>query len=411
MAMTQRTLYRLIEKMGGQEFAHDDDMIRAILHEIILNERISISGGRIWKLVPESRRYMLLFEEGIIEAIGIGFSFPIKEYPALQEMSRKRTILASETNSVLRKKGIFKYSATGFGELVSIAKSQYYEYMLAFNTTVDMHEFRYVLNIVGQALTQLLQNRRSEAEKRILQSDMEHARELQRRILPEHEYRFGRFDLYGVSLPERLVGGDFFNYYKIPGVDDRLAVAVGDAASKGLPAAVQALFVSGALMMSVEFESKISSIIRRINNITCQIFPNDRFLTLFYCELFDSPSGLMLYSNAGHPLPLHYHADTKECTELTTTGTVIGLVPEATYGIANCNIMESDIMVLYTDGITEANDGTQEFGERRLMRIVMDHAEESPKAICQHILQEVQQFSALGEYSDDKTVVVIKRVR
>ncbi len=411
MAMTQRTLYRLIEKIGAQEFSTDDDMIRAVLHEIILNERISITGGRIWKVLPESRRYTLLHEEGVIEAIGIGFTFAMKDYPSLHEISRRRTILASETNSLLRKKGIFKYAATGVGNLVPIGKAQYYEYLLAFNTTVEMHEFRYVLNMVGQALTQLLQNRRSEAAKRILESDLEHARELQRRILPEHEYQFGRYDMYGVSLPERLVGGDFFNYYKIPGVDDRLAVAVGDAASKGLPAAVQALFVSGALMMSVEFESKISSIIRRINNITCQIFPNDRFLTLFYCELFDTPSGLLLYSNAGHPLPIHYHASTEDCSELTTTGTVIGLVPDATYGIANCNILDGDILVLYTDGITEANDGTQEYGEKRLMRIVAEHARESAKIICQHILQDVQQFAAAGEYSDDKTVVVIKRVR
>ena len=87
------------------------------------------------------------------------------------------------------------------------------------------------------------------------------------------EFSFGSYDLYGVSLPEKTVGGDFFNYYPLDDDPDRMAVSIGDAASKGFSAAVQALFVSGALMMSVEAESRISSMLRRINTINRRIFP------------------------------------------------------------------------------------------------------------------------------------------
>ncbi len=409
--MTQRTLYRLIDAIGARQFDNEDDLLKAILNEIIVNERINITGGRIWKLLPEQRKYQLVHEQGNIESVGIGFTISLKGYPVFEQVARKGTVLADETNSALQKKGIVRYSATGIGNREKIGSLAYYEYLMAFNADDLEQELRYMLGIAGQAVTQLLTSRRSEQQRMDLLSEMEHARDLQRRILPEHEYSFGRYELYGVSVPEKTVGGDFFNYYPIPGDHERLAVAVGDAASKGFPAAVQALFVSGALMMSVEAESKISSMLRRINTINRRIFPPERFITLIYCELFDGDEGLMLYSNAGHPKPMHYHAATGRCTELAVTGPVVGLLPDAHFSVTNTNIKHNDVLVIYTDGISEANDGDEEYAESRLMDCIVRNAGASAKEICQSILQEVQTYSAHGLHSDDKTLVVIKRIR
>lgn len=408
--MTQRTLYRLIENIGSRDFAEEADMLGAILDEIIANERISITGGRIWRLVPEERSYALLYESGNIEPVGKEFTIDLQGYAVFEEVARKRTVLANETNPTLRSKGIIKYSATGIGDRITVGDTAYFEYLMAFNTQQVDAELRYMLSIAGQAVTQMLQNRRSEAHRKDLLSEMELARDLQRRLLPEHEYVFGRYELYGVSLSEKTVGGDFFNYYDMKEDPDRMGVSVGDAASKGFAAAVQALFVSGALMMSVETESKISSMLRRINAINRRIFPHERFLTLCYCELFDGDDGLMLYSNAGHPKPVHYHAADRSCTELAVTGPVIGLLNDAQFSVTNTNIMKDDVLVIYSDGISEANDGDEEYGEERLIRLVERCAERSAKDICREILQDVQTYSANGRYSDDKTVVVIKRV-
>ena len=408
--MTQRTLHRLIENIGSRQFPQEEDMLAAILQEVIAHERTSIMGGRVWKLLPEAKKYQLLYEQGNIEEVGIGFSISLKGYAVFEQVARHRTVLADETNRALRRKGIIKYSATGIGNRVEIGQISYYEYLMAFNTPHVDSELKYMLSIAGQAVTQMLTNRRSEAEKQILLSEMELARDLQRRILPEHEFRFGRYELYGISVPEKTVGGDFFNYYAMEEDPDRMGVSIGDAASKGFSAAVQALFVSGALMMSVEAESKISSMLRRINAINRKIFPHERFLTLCYCELFDGDEGLVLYSNAGHPKPVHYHAFTGTCTELAVTGPVIGLLNDAQFSVTNTNIMENDVLVLYTDGITEANDGNDEYLEQRLMKVIEETATSSAKDICSSILQDVQTFSAHGEYSDDKTVVVIKRI-
>lgn len=411
MAMTQRTLYKMIESVGSREYRSDEEMLIAILEQIISNDRMNIVGGRIWQLVPDEGTYLLMYEHGNIEPVGIGFRIKLKDYTVFEEVALNRTVLADETHKALRKKGIKRYSATGIGHTVRVGRLGYYEYIMAFNTLQADLEMKYAMSIAGQAVTQLLEKRRTVAEKRILETEMEHARDIQRRILPEHEIKFGPYDLYGISLPERIVGGDFFNYYRTPSDDDRMAVAIGDAASKGLPAAVQALLVSGALMMSVEFESKISSMLRRINVINKRIFSDDRFLTLFYCELFSSMQGQVLYANAGHSRPIHYHAATGQCSELGVTGPVIGLITDAKYTISTCTIQKHDVLLLYTDGITEANDGKEEYGDQRLMELIVAHARETPKLIAERILQTVQVFSADGMYSDDKTVVVIKRTR
>ncbi len=407
--MTQRTLYRLIENIGARQFETEEAMLTAILDEIVQNERTDVTGGRVWKLLPGERKYRLIYEHGNIESVGIGFEIRLKGYAVFEQVARKRTVLADETNRTLRKKGIIKYSATGIGVRVSIGGIAFYEYLMAFNTAQNDLEFKYILSIAGQAVTQLLASRRSEEEKRSLLSEMEMARDLQRRILPEHEFSFGSYDLYGVSLPEKTVGGDFFNYYPLDDDPDRMAVSIGDAASKGFSAAVQALFVSGALMMSVEAESRISSMLRRINTINRRIFPHERFLTLFYCELFAGDEGLMLYSNAGHCKPIHFHAQTQACSELSVTGPVIGLIPDAHFSVTNANIVPGDVLVLYTDGISEANNGVDEYQEGRIMDVILRSAGMSAKEICLEILQDVQTFSAEGVYSDDKTVVVIKR--
>ncbi|MBI5647385.1 MAG: PP2C family protein-serine/threonine phosphatase [Ignavibacteriae bacterium] len=411
MTMTQRTLYKTIEKIGLIDYASEEEMLIAILREFVSNDRINIIGGRIWQLRQETRTYRLVYEQGTIEEVGVGFEIALKDYEVFDQVARSRTVLADETNRTLRKKGIKRYSATGMGGTVRIGRTAYYEYLMAFNTVVSDEELRYTMNIVAQAVTQLLERRRSEAEKRILENELEHAAELQRQILPAHEYQFGRYELYGISMPERTVGGDFFNYYTTPGDSDRLGVAVGDAASKGFPAAVQALFVSGALMMSVEYESKISSAIRRINTINRKIFPDDRLLSLFYCELFDVKDGLLLYANAGHPAPIHYHAATRSCSSLTVTGPIIGLLPDATFTVAGINLAKNDILLLYTDGITEANNGSEEYGEQRLADMLAARADKPAKTICAEIVQDAQIFGTHGVYADDKTVVVIKRLR
>ena len=127
---------------------------------------------------------------------------------------------------------------------------------LAFNTDGDNPELFDTLNVVGSAVTAVLRERSALARTKQLEQDIDKARDIQRSILPEHEQKYGSFQMFGVSIPERVVGGDFFDYLPAGEEGERLGVAVGDAASKGLSAAVEALYVSGALKMGVELANQ-----------------------------------------------------------------------------------------------------------------------------------------------------------
>jgi sigma-B regulation protein RsbU (phosphoserine phosphatase) len=270
----------------------------------------------------------------------------------------------------------------------------------------------YTLNIIGSALTTALRNRRIESKAKPLEADLDRARLIQQSILPAHEFRFGPYDLYGVSLPDRIVGGDFFDYLQVPDDKDRLDVVIADAASKGLSAAAEALYVSGALRMGVSYNTKISTLIGRVNQLVHRTFSTEQFISMAYLELLSSDNGLVLYVNAGHSTPLVFRAATDAVEKLPATGQILGPFPNEKYASEYTLMRKGDILLLYTDGITEARDENREmFGEQRLMALLRQWRSATPKELCQQILQSVQTFGRQPEYGDDKTLVVIKRTR
>ena len=319
---------------------------------------------------------------------------------------------AEETNKYLRKKGILKYSLTGVGNKVKYKDFYLYEYLLAFNTDErNGHHVNYQLSIIGSAVTSVLRRNKAEEKTKRLERDLSQAREIQESILPEHECKFGDFEMYGVSLPEQVVGGDFFDYIESPEEHDRVSVVIGDAASKGMSAAIQALYVSGAIRMGMSFQIKISSLLRRINNLVNRTFPYDRFVTLFFADFLNNRNGLCVYANAGHNNPIFYKADENKIEYLPVTGPAIGLSPNQTYQVENINLNKGDILLLYTDGISEAmNSEYDQYTETRLADTLIKFKDLSSKEICANVLQDVLEYSKNPAYSDDKTLVVIKRV-
>jgi sigma-B regulation protein RsbU (phosphoserine phosphatase) len=221
---------------------------------------------------------------------------------------------------------------------------------------------------------------------------------------------FQSFEIYGVSVADQTVGGDFFDYLQVKGDDERLGVVIGDATSKGLSAAVQALYTSGALRMGFEFQTKISSLLGRVNRLLNKTFPESHFVSLFYAELTDDKKGLVLYANCGHNNPILYRAADGKTEFLEATGQMLGPFPDEVFRVENFLMSKGDILLLYTDGISEAtNEQGEEYGEDRIVQCIRRHAARTPKDITQHLLEDVQAFNSLGTRSDDKTIVTIKR--
>ena len=409
--MDQRKLYRTIEKITNQPADSEEQILINVLKEVVASPEFNVKGGRIWKLTPSRTKYKLIAQEGAVDKIREGFTIKVEDYPIFELIAKERTILATETNEYLRRKGIFKYSATGVGEKLKGEKFPLYQYLMAFSADEINQDLFYTLNIIGTALTATLRNRKLEKKSKQLIEDIDDAAELQKRILPAHDFKFSNYEMFGISIPDRIVGGDFFDYLEIGEDGDRIAVVVADVANKGFAAAAEAFYVSAALRMGVDYHTHISSLMKKLNNLVYKIFPNDRFVSLFYIELLSDGSGYCTFCNAGHNSPILFRAKNNKIELLESTGPLIGPAYNSKFQTSIIKFEKDDFLVIYTDGITEAMDEKENFyGEERLIKIIKNLKGKSAKEITQLLIEDVQKFSARAIYSDDKTIVTIKRI-
>lgn len=405
-----RKLYRTIENLASQSSSNTEELLISVIHAIIHSEDIKIKGGRLWKFNTKTNSYDLKYQEGDISKIKPDYQLKLKDYPLFLELPKLRTFLATETDYYLRKKGIVQYSATGVGEKIKHQGKTLYKYMLAFNTDNADKSFVDTLNIISVSLTNVIRSKQIEQKAKRLEKDLDKASEIQKSILPVHEVKFHFYDIYGVSLPDQVVGGDFFDYLESEDSEDRLGVVIADAASKGLAAAAQALYVSGALHMGFGFHTKMSTLISKINNLLNHVFKESNFVTLFYCELSNDKNGLCIFTNAGHNNPILYRQETNTFEILETTGQILGPFPNERYKTESTLINPGNILLLYTDGVTEArNEFGEMFGEEPLKEILRNNHSLSPKEISQLILDQLFLFEKPNPHTDDKTLVIIKR--
>ncbi|MES2765013.1 MAG: PP2C family protein-serine/threonine phosphatase [Bacteroidota bacterium] len=411
--LTQRQIYKVVDRLLAGNFPGEIELLKMLVTDIVERADIRITGGRIWQLQPGEDAYSLQFQYGEIDTIPEDYTISVEEQPIFKKLASQRTVTNYETDSLLLEKGIKIYSATGVGELLKRAGGKFYQYALAFNAPETNQEFYETLNIIGSAVSAALRDLAHQAQEERFQKDLDKASEIQRGLLPDHQLKFQDYDVFGVSLPDSVVGGDYFDYlHPLENEDDRVGVVISDAASKGLPAAIQALFVSGAIRMGITYNMKISSMISRLNTLIYDTFPHERFVSLFYCELMSSENGLVLYSNAGHCSPLFYNSARKTVRELPPTGGLLGIIPHDKFRVENINMQCDDILLLYTDGISEAQSAEQEFFETdRLKNLLKENAHEDAHTIAYAILEEVQKFTVGASYTDDKTIVVIKRCK
>ncbi|MEG8945488.1 PP2C family protein-serine/threonine phosphatase [Rosettibacter firmus] len=409
--MDQKRLFKTLDTIASGSFNDDTELLKYVIEQIVSKEQFNVSGGRIWKLEPSIQAYKLLFQTGKVQKIPKDYKLYIKDYIIFDKITSVRTILADETDATLISKGIFRYSASGVGKKINVNGKKYYEYLIAINSDKIGDDLRYTLNIIATVLTSKLRERYLTLSRKNLIENIDKAKELQRSILPEHEYKFHFYDIFGVTIPAENVAGDFYDYLKIGDDEERLGIVVGDAASKGLAAAAEAMYISGAIRMASNFQIKISPMMFRLNQLVNKIFSDDKFVSLFYGELSTDKKGLFLYANAGQNPPIFYSKKKNSFTYLYPTGPLLGPAPNSKYETDSINFAEGDILVVYSDGIVEsANDKYEFYDEKRLEKIIRKTSNLSPREIVYSILDDVSKFSTSdSRYQDDKTLVVIKR--
>jgi serine phosphatase RsbU (regulator of sigma subunit) len=242
-------------------------------------------------------------------------------------------------------------------------------------------------------------------EKRKLEQDMQVAAEIQRSLLPSAPPALPGYDICGINLPCRTVGGDYFDYTIN---DDRLLFALGDVSGKGTGAALLMTVLRAAVR---GFWSEVSPAVavERINHTVVQNVPANKYIT-FFMGWMDPETGRIRYVNAGHNPPMLVRSDgTVEA--LHDGGMVLGLMEGVPYDEGEVDLFERDMLVVYSDGVTETWDAAgQEFGEQHLAEVIVQARDKGAAALQDTILSELEAFSGGAKGTDDRTLIVIKRL-
>jgi sigma-B regulation protein RsbU (phosphoserine phosphatase) len=256
-----------------------------------------------------------------------------------------------------------------------------------------------------------LNERALEQEK--LRRDLALAAEVQRRLLPPHPPRSDVATLAAFTLPARTVGGDYYDFLDLPG--GQIGVAVADVAGKGIAAALLMSVVQASLrVIAAGGALELSELAANMNRfLYSSTTGTNKYATFFYAQL-DARGGRLRYVNAGHnpPYLVRRTGEDIHVTELTTGGTVLGLFPEMAYEDAQIDLCPGDLLVAFTDGVTEAlNAGGEEFGEDRLKDLLRGTVGSAAGEVSSTLAGTMREWIAGTEQYDDLTFVVVAVTR
>jgi sigma-B regulation protein RsbU (phosphoserine phosphatase) len=258
-------------------------------------------------------------------------------------------------------------------------------------------------------------------EKERLQSEIEIAREVQSQLYPRVAPRTRRLNVTAICQPARMVSGDYYDYELIR--DSQIALAIGDVAGKGISAALLMATLQSSLRTQLQNWLEVaaavgngtvmpavstSQLMSRLNNQLHSYTSSEKYAT-FLLGVYDEPSGSFTYTNAGHLPPVLVHNGAG--TRLDVNGTVVGAFPFSIYGESRVTLSSGDLLVCFTDGVTEPeNEYGEMFGEDRLVDLVVRNAHLAEQEIIDLVISSVRQWTASAELQDDMTMLLARRL-
>lgn len=247
-----------------------------------------------------------------------------------------------------------------------------------------------------------------ELEQQIIRRELDTAHAIQASFLPDDLPRHPQWDIAAVWQPVRSVAGDFYDFYPLG--DGRLGVAIADVSGKGIPAALFMALCVTMLRFGMNIGLPPGEVMRRANERLIADQRSRMFATALVSYL-DLDGGGVEFACAGHNPALIYRAAAGQFEALGAPGVALGVFEGAAYEQGASHLNAGDILVLYTDGITEAIDGDEnEFGEARLRALIAAHAALPARALADRVVEAVADFSAGTDVFDDATLVVLKRL-
>jgi sigma-B regulation protein RsbU (phosphoserine phosphatase) len=256
-------------------------------------------------------------------------------------------------------------------------------------------------------------------EKERLQSELEIAREVQNQLYPKKVPEVRTLRLTAVCKPARMVSGDYFDYECVH--DSKVALAIGDVAGKGISAALLMATVQSSLRTELRGSLELaaaagngsrvtaystSQLVAHLNEQLYSYTSPEKYAT-FYLGIYDDSSGVLTYTNAGHLPPILVRDGA--AMRLNVDGTVVGAFPFAQYDESRLDLKPGDLLVCFTDGVTEPeNEYGEMFGEDRLVQMVTRNAHRGEDQIVAAVIDAVEQWTGSPELQDDLTLMLAR---
>jgi len=244
------------------------------------------------------------------------------------------------------------------------------------------------------------------AEKERMKRELEIAHSLQTSLLPDKPPQAKGYQIAAISVPAREVGGDFYDFIDV--AEGRIGLVIGDVAGKGLPAALFMALSRSFVRAEAIGNLKPPAVLEKANRLISKDAKEGMFVTVFY-SILDVLGRKLRFSNAGHNPPLLFRSATGECEELRLPGIALGAFNEAQFQEQDIALRSGDLVVFYTDGVTEPINYSQEqFGMERLISLIKNHHQTSAEEMVRMISERVKQFAGDQPQFDDFTLMVVK---
>lgn len=251
------------------------------------------------------------------------------------------------------------------------------------------------------------QIRQAQVNLAITQNEFKIAHQIQSTLLPSAPIKTSQFEVTGLCLPADQVGGDYFDYF----FRDKqcLDFVIADVSGHSIGPALFMVETRSVIRAQITQSASPAKTLDMLNTVLFKDLDNaDYFITLFYCQYFPDTQELY-FANAGHPPPLVFRHSKKQCTQLDAEGLVLGVRQRVIFEEKKLFLESGDLILLYTDGLTEAENNQGEFFSiERACHIITTHAHQSPEKILELLLAELKQFRQNEALMDDITLMILK---
>ena len=390
---------------------HGDPKALKTIDKMLKGERMFAEIGNIEQKQAPSRIYFApVPQTGWIFAL----TFPAQElYSGLYTFFKKLALIfsLSMVAMIILSVLITRKFTKPIGKLVNavrrIGQGDFDTNIPVYRSNDEIAQLSNAFSVMKEELIHYINNlRKTTIEKEKIDSELNIAHIIQMGMLPKNFPEREDVELFASLDPARAVGGDLYDFYFLD--KDHLFIGIGDVSGKGVPASLFMATTRTYFRSRISIGTPIQQTVMEINREICKENPNQMFVTLIV-GIIDLCSGSMTYCNAGHNPPFLIHSSGDiECLK-DVHGIPLGIFDHVEYSSGTIRFSTGDLLVLYTDGVTEAIRNDDAFyGEERMIELIMNNHMLSPAGIIQHLTQDLQEWMKGVEQADDITLLVVK---